>query len=175
MQSIDDVEELVREEEQRLNVKNIKVLEYEDALRQKSGVKLVKRLNGTKYGVEKSITFRDKSGVDIFTHMVETGVREMKDFEYREFGKSAEIDGRDITIVLETEMFKARCDECYYSKTYNRPNYAHVELRGDGSVITSIEERRKATLFMALVSQIAHNCHCYRKTKDLYINSPIVK
>lgn len=175
MQTIDDLEELIREEEQRLDVKNIKVLEYEDALRQKSVVKLVKRLNNTKYGVEKSITIRDDSGVNIFRHMVESGVREMRDFEYKEFGKSVEIDGRDITVVLETEMFKARCNECYYGKVYNRPNYAHVALTGDGSVITSIEEKRKATLFMALVSQIAHNCHCHRKTKDLYTNSAIVK
>ncbi len=174
MHEIEELKELVREEEERVGVQNINVIKFEEPMRQNHVVRLMKRLNGTKYGLEESMSFEAKDA-GMLKRIVVQGVRKMRDFEYTEFGKTVTIDGRDITVVLESEMFKARCDRCAYGKTYDRPNYAPVAITEDGNILTRIEEERKPVLFMGLVAEISQKCICARKSKDLYSNSAIIQ
>lgn len=86
MHEIEELKELVREEEERVGVQNINVIKFEEPMRQNHVVRLMKRLNGTKYGLEESMSFEAKDA-GMLKRIVVQGVRKMRDFEYTEFGK----------------------------------------------------------------------------------------
>ena len=168
MDSTADIEQIVKDISNEYYLRGIEITQYREEITQTDAVRITKRINGSRYAGEVSISDElwMKDGIDIISQQIEQLVRNIQEKMIAEQGRSYEYRGRGIQCSVDSEYALARCDECNYIYEFGNLPVSVMERHGEKEIHSTLEKWRREKLWMYMVEKLDRNCPCARQRRS---------